>query len=837
MKKYAIALLLLGSFAGLLYLNAGSKPTPCGSGAGNVLDEAKCVGREPETFPASEDNYLGDMDYGITRHPEEVAARLDPFVPGITPDAAVRAAIRGRNTWVLWSAGNDRMWDELSRVSANTVDFLKTLSNHPSLQYGRDNRWEYMGIVNEPCFKRGTGPRPDRYGLWLDVRDPDCGPDPFEDETKYPGVKIGARGRNIPAGSYYGYATGVVGLRLFPNPDFDEQAQKRWDPERYYTDPDYYLDKNLVKPYRVGMTCGFCHVGPNPTNPPPDPEHPAWANLNSNPGAQYFRVDRVLMWNPMPDNFSSQVFRTSRPGTSDTSFIATDSINNPRTMNAMYNLGARLEIATKLGKESLARGSRNNRQFNDFVSADSPLAQFYKAPDTVFTPHVLKDGADSVGALGALNRVYVNVGMFSEEWFEHFRPLIGGKQVSPFEITVARAHSSYWNATERLTPDLTLFFLASARPDYLRDAPGGEKYLTADNSVLERGKTVYAERCASCHSSKLPPRAFEFFSDKSGRSCAGPEYLDCWTNYWEWTKTEEFKELMTPLVKAPDFLDHNFLSTDLRVPVTILETNACGPLATNALQEKIWDNFSSQSYKDLPSVGTITVYNPYTGEPSQYAMPAGGRGYIRVPSLVSAWSTAPFLLNNSLGAFRGSGSVDDRMASFNDSIEQLLWPENRDGNLEIATDSGKKLHAQVDVTSTRSYLLISRGFLPDFLQALMDPLHRWLPWLVGAKGIQIGPIRGGMPVNMLANIDMDKKDQVRKILLRTIKDLKALPQDATDEEARKAFANLVQPLLDVSKCPDFVVNRGHYFGTDYSLKRPGLGDEDKRALIEFIKTF
>jgi hypothetical protein len=837
MKKYVIALLVFGAIAGLLYLSGDSKPTPCGKGAGSVLDEAKCVGREPETFPGSEDNYLGDMDYGITHHPEEVAARLNPFIPGITPDAAVNAAIRGRNTWVIWSAGNDHMWDELSRVSANTVDFLKTLSNHPSLQYGRDNRWEYMGIVNEPCFQRGTGPRADRYGLWLDVRDPDCGPDPFEDETKYPGVKIGARGKNIPAGSYYGYATGVVGLRLFPNPDFDEKAQKRWDPERYYTDPNYYLDKNLVKPYRVGMACGFCHVGPNPTNPPHDPEHPAWANLNSNPGAQYFRVDRVLMWNPMPDNFSSQLFRTSRPGTSDTSFIASDNINNPRTMNAMHNLAARLEIATKLGKESLAGGSKNNHQFNDFVSADSPLARFYKAPDTVFTPHVLKDGADSVGALGALSRVYVNVGMFSEEWFEHFRPLVGGKQVSPFEITVARAHSSYWNATERLTPDLALFFLASARPDYLRNAPGGEKYLTADNSILDRGKTVYAERCAGCHSSKLPPKAFEFFTDKSGHGCAGSKYLECWTSYWEWTKTGEFKELMTPIVKAPDFLDNNFLSTELRVPVTILETNACAPLATNALKGNIWDNFSSQSYKDLPSVGTINIYNPYTGAPSKFMMPAGGRGYTRVPSLVSVWSTAPFLLNNSLGAFRGSGSVDDRMASFNDSIEQLLWPEKRDGNLEITTDSGKKMRAQVDVTSTRSYLLVSRGFLPDFLQALMDPLHRWLPWLVGDKGIQIGPIRGGMPVNMLANIDMDKKDQVRKILLRTIKDLKALPLDASDEEARKTFANLVQPLLDVSKCPDFVVNRGHYFGTDYSLKRPGLGDEDKRALIEFIKTF
>jgi cytochrome c5 len=837
MKKHVIALLLFGSIAGLLYLNGCSKPTTCGKGAGSVLDEAKCAGREPQTFASSEDNYLADMDYGITHNPAEVAARLSPFIPGITPSEAVKAAIRGRNTWVLWSGGNDRLWDKLSRISAGNMDLLKTLSDHPSIQYSRDNRWQYMGLVNEPCFKRGTIPRSDRYGLWLDVRDTNCGPEPFEDETKYPGVKIGARGKNIPVGSYYGYATGVVGLRLFPNPDFDEKAQKRWDPERYYTDPNYYLDKNLVKPYRVGMTCGFCHVGPNPTNPPHDPEHPAWANLNSNPGAQYFRIDRVFNWNPMPDNFATQLFHTARPGALDTSLVPADNINNPGAMNAMYNLAARLEIAKKFGKESLASGSKNNRQLNDFVSADSPLAQFYKAPDTVFTPHVLKDGADSVGALGALNRVYINIGTFSEESLEHFRPLVGGKDVSPIEITVARAHSSYWNATEHMTPDVALFFLASARPDYLRNAPGGEKYLTADNSILNRGKTVFAERCASCHSSKLPPKAFEFFTDKSGKVCDGAKYLDCWKNYWEWTKTDEFKELMTPLVTAPDFLDNNFLSSDLRVPVTILETNACRPLATNALKDKIWDNFSSQSYKDLPSVGTIIVHNPYTGAPSQYTMPAGGRGYSRPPSLVSIWSTAPFLLNNSLGAFRWSGSVDDRMASFNDSIEKLLWPEKRDGNLEIVTDSGKKLLAQVDVTTTRSYLIINSGFLPDFLQVLVDPLHRWLPWLVGDKGIRIGPIRGGMPVNMLANIDMDKKDQVAWLLLKIAKDLSALPQDASDEDARKAFADLVPPLLDVSKCPDFVVNRGHYFGTDYSLKRVGLGDEDKRALIEFMKTF
>ena len=53
------------------------------------------------------------------------------------------------------------------------------------------------------------------------------------------------------------------------------------------------------------------------------------------------------------------------------------------------------------------------------------------------------------------------------------------------------------------------------------------------------------------------------------------------------------------------------------------------------------------------------------------------------------------------------------------------------------------------------------------------------------------------------------------------------------------FKNLVPRLLEVSKCPDFVVNRGHYFGTDYLPESEGetpLSDEDKTALIEFLKT-
>ena len=129
--------------------------------------------------------------------------------------------------------------------------------------------------------------------------------------------------------------------------------------------------------------------------------------------------------------------------------------------------------------------------------------------------------------------------------------------------------------------------------------------------MLDRGKTVFAETCARCHSSKAPkPRG-----RARSRRLRRPRLPECWNSYWAWTKTDDYKQQMRAIVSAPDFLDGNYLSTESRVPVTLLQTNACSPLATNALAGNIWDNFSSQSYKTLPSVGTITVHDPFTGEP------------------------------------------------------------------------------------------------------------------------------------------------------------------------------------------------------------------------------
>ena len=811
---------------------------------GHVKDEALLAGRTAETFPAADEDYFHDMDGGI----DLVAA---------APASDKKALVKGRNTWIVWSGGNDRMWNTLINRSAGALDFLKVLSSHPSQlkidpNFSRDHRWEYLGLVNDPCFQKATGPDPDRWGLWVDKRKPECGPDPFENEAKYPGVKIGSRGTTVdgkpfPVGSYYGYETGIVGMRLFPNPDFDEAAAKRWDPERYYSDPSYYNDKDLVRPYRVGMSCGFCHVGPNPVKPPADPDNPKWENLSSGVGAQYFWIDRIFYWQGDKSNFVWQLFHTSRPGSLDTSFVSTDNINNPRTMNALYLVGERLAHATRWGKETLSGPQKDNKQLNDYISA-GPLTKYYAFPDTVWTPRVLKDGSDSVGALGALNRVYLNIGTFSEEWLLHFNALVGGKPISPIPISVSRKNSAYFAATENLTPDMALFLIASTAPHHLSDAPGGPEILKKDESLVPRGKVVFAERCARCHSSKLPtpPANVEAIAIDQGQGCAGNNYLDCWHKYWQWTQTEDFKAKMRDIVNGPDFLDGNYLSSELRIPVTLLQTNACSPLATNALAGNIWDNFSSQSYKDLPSVGTITWYQPFTGEPRSYVMPAGGRGYTRPPSLVSLWSTAPFLLNNSVGKFNPDPSVQSRLESFQSSIEQMLWPATREKDELL----GDKIPGKIDRTTEISYLRISYGYLPDGLQPLRG-IARFFPWLIDDKNkmIQIGPIPKGTPVGLLTNLNplaenadpVEKLEHDRKLLslVRALnEDLSKLPHGASDDEARKVFANVVEQFLSLSKCPDLIVNRGHYFGTDrFGGGEPGLSDEDKRALIAFLKRF
>jgi hypothetical protein len=707
-----------------------------GCAGGPRVDAARRAGLTPADFPEAADDLFQGMDGGVSLAPEE---------------------IKGRNTWLIWTAGNEGFWDYVANHSFGSVDLLKTLDTRR-----RGERFRYYGLMNEPGFRAAA--RPDRYGLWLDEPE---GPAPAAVDPRV-----------------YGRSSGVFGLRVFDNPAFDEAARKAWDGERYYRDPDYYLNPRLVRPYRVGMACAFCHVGPDPVRPPDDPERPRWENLSAYVGSQYLRSGRIFLHDLGPDNFVWQLFNSSPPGALDTSLIATDNLNNPRSMNAIYEVGARLGVAVP---EEIRGGAL------ELTGGKLRLP----------VPHVLKDGADSVGILAALARVYVSIGSYHEEWLRHFNLLVGGKRQTPLEVAVARRNSVYWLATEARLEHLARYFLRAARPHRLEDAPGGSAYLTRDPAVLTQGKLVFAARCAGCHSSKQPP-------PPAARGSA---------EYREWMRQEVLK---------PDFRDGNFLSTDARIPVSEVKTNACAALATNALRAHVWDNFSSETYKSLPAVGPIAIRHPLDGTTTTHAMPGGGRGYYRVPSLVGVWASAPFLHNNSLGAFTGDPSVAGRMEAFDDAVEKLLWPEKRELR-DCERRWGLPFCPPMYRTTRESYLVVNRVFLPEILRdRLLEP---------GEKELRIGPIPAGTPVNLLANLDNelsfepDRLADLVRVVVKTKRVLRRIKDEAITDagERTRLLRELVPDLLSVSKCPDFVEDRGHEFGAD-------LADPDKRALIEFLKT-
>jgi len=911
---------------------------------GNVDDEAKVAGLTVADLRGADDEYFVDADKGLLVKPADGADYPMEILQvagdvGLEPEAVRQAAIRGQNMWMVWTGGNDRFWEFAALNTIGAFDLLKLASSYQnaddpdgSSAYGRFNRFRWVGLINEPCFEQATGPDPSRFGLWLDKRTDDCAPDPFanaDPETGYPGAKVGARGESIvstsdldsyefkasldadgklPVGSYYGEPTGVMGLRLFPNPDFDAEAAENWDPVKFYSNEDYYNDADLVRPYRVGMSCAFCHVGPNPINPPQNVEEPTFAEMTSNPGAQYYWVDRVFFWDtePRPDvgtpaknerNFLFQLFHTNPMGTLDTSLVSTDYMNNPRTMNAVYETRARLLQSAVTGIETLEGGEKNNVQFQDFPATKALASLYDPATGEGASMRVLKDGADSVGALGALNRVYLNIGLFSEEWLLHFRPFLGGQQISPIKIADAQKNSVYWQATEQQSVDLAIFFLVTTRADKLADAPGGPEMLAADTpDTVERGQEVFAENCAACHSDiekqPKPDAAFGVDEGVCAGGGAGPDYLECWGRYWDWAQSDSFKTQMTSMVKADDFLHGNYLSTERRVPMDLLGVNACSPTATNGLEGDIWDNFTSTTYKNLPTVGEVTVEHPVSGGKSSFQALGNGRGYLRPASLVSLWTSAPYMLNNAVGydkhyygpdfyapvdaaapategaetdgeyAYATSAScpssdpnnpympcVENRVANFDYSIRKMLSPETR--RMDTMTD--EPVPGYLYRTSAPACLIVPKGYSPKIIQRFSGLLNWIAPWAIKPGGaVEVGPFPADFPINALLNTKiLPDNDEDTSLLAHGWKMAKAGPsilsavkqlggQCSPDQLADPALqvhaenvvkeTGLVDSLIGLSKCPDYVVNKGHNFGSD-------LNDTDREALIAWLKRF
>jgi len=538
--------------------------------------------------------------------------------------------IRGRNAWYLWTAGNDQFWDEIARISYGAIDLLKTLDSR-----NRGSRFRDLGLINEPGFRTAT--QVDEFGLWLD--------EPVSPAPVTMNPKI------------YGRSSGVVGFRIFPNPDFTGKAREHWNANLYYNDRGYASNPSLVRPYRVGVSCGVCHIAPHPLHPPPNPENPEWKNLASVIGNQYIHEGRVFASGAKPGSFFWEMLNAQPRGTSDTSRIASDNINNPNAINPIFLLDERLRIA----HEEILSGETLR------ITGTQPRMK---------VPRVLKDGADSAGFIGACLRVYVNIGMFHQHWLELHQPLFGLIPQKPFSIRRAQEESAQWRATEAVLPSVARFF-ARLKPMRLADAPRGADYITPCQPVIDRGRTVFASHCAGCHSSKQPP-----------------ENVD---------RTAWFIEQSA----NPDFWRDNFLSDEQRHSVIEIKTNAARALATNATRGHVWQFFSSDTYKCLASPGAIDVWNPYLDADEKFPVPEGGPGYYRTPSLISVWATAPLLHNNSLGKFTGDPSTKGRVEAFQDAITKLLWPNKRFGRASIWR------------TSRESVLEIPAKLLPETLRDML----------------------------------------------------------------------------------------------------------------------
>lgn len=339
---------------------------------------------------------------------------------------------------------------------------------------------------------------------------------------------------------------------------------------------------------------------------------------------------------------------------------------------------------------------------------------------------------------------------------------------------------------------------------------------SVDRTAAARGKLVFADRCASCHSSKFPPPP----ADANPGNCSG-NYLDCWNRYWAWTRTDAYRQQMRKIVEADDFPDNNFLSNDLRVPLPLVGTNACIALSSNGTAGNLWSAFTSETYQSLPSAGSLTYYHPETGEKRERKLPAGGRGYLRPPSLAGLWYSAPYLNNNSVGKFEAGPATETRLAAFQEGLEQLLWPEKREKDEKL----GDKVPGRVERTTAVSRLRVPARMLPAELSAVLESSSKVFPGFSSPQAFEIGPIPAGTPVSLLANLDLLSEKAV-PLLLRLKKELKS----------EADFAKFVDPLFELSTCPDYVVNRGHYFGTGLDGES-ALTDRQKKDLIEFLKMF
>lgn len=768
---------------------------------------------------------------------------------GLTPSERA-----GREIWYKATAGNDRFHTYVFQQRMGVlIDWWRVLRTDK-----REERFKIWGLVNNPgCCRPGSDGCPaksldETYGFdWCygdgellkfvgrtGYRDPACD---FKD-APLPEGRVDQR--EDPCHLAFGTSTGAMGLRKFPNPRFDAEKWRAlngghlgtWDgyatrlsddPERTDHKVKRLADGAVEPPFLIGMSCGGCHIAFNPLKPPADPARPGWENLIGAIGNQYSRMSELMVSGMEPDTLHWQVFSHTRPGAVDTSAVPTDQVNNPGTINALINVRERPVFANEAvirwrPVADCPQGASDGECWCEPGKAGKCWKRGLER-ETVF--HILKGGEDSVGDLLAVQRVYINIGSCAEAcWLNHLNDLyqLDPNQrnfaQTPFDIGQCRRDCPNFRAIEDRARDVVSFLLSSEatstplwRAKAHEDLGDWVDALETEYGpgAVERGRQVFVQSCARCHSSQEGP-----------------------------LETRDFQKI----AEATGLRD-DWLGNDQASPASEVGTFPCRSQHSNHMKGHVWAEFASETYHARPP------------DLNQSDQTGGGRGYYRNISLVDLWAHAPFMHNNAIGpelcgkpsdpadefyrspyvdaggnrlanppaCWAYDPSVDGRYRLFLASVDELLNPDKRipkitlidqpiqrdigpklwDGKKENLRGIALELPAETPAGPFGNFQ--HKELLGDLITAAINEEK-----LEERMTKRVGPAEAGQAaaeIRRIARAIMSNPQQLVSI----------------------AAADL--PLLSrlYSTCTATVENAGHRFGED-------LSPEDKRALTAFLAT-
>lgn len=796
---------------------------------------------------------------------------------GLTPSARA-----GREIWYKATAGNDRFHTYVFQQRIGVViDWYRVLRGDQ-----REDRFRAWGLINDPsCCTPGAPGCPaksfeETYGFdWCPgdqellkyvgrpgYRDPACD---FKDAPLDPADPHAKNGdqRQSPCDLKFGTSTGALGFRKFPNPRFDRAAWLKlngslatWQgygrkiaaKDADEAPSSHLYDGSVEPPYLIGTACGSCHIAFDPLNPPDDPANPRWENIKGLLGNQYTRISEIMVSGMPKNSLEWQVFAHARPGTSDTSAIPTDQVNNPGTINALINTAQRPTFADEsvIKWRKVVACSAGADEAVCWCEPGRKGKCWQRGQTTERVHHILKGGEDSIGALEAIQRVYFNIGSCSEQcWVNHLTDL---RQLdpnqrnfgqTPFDIGQCRRDCPNFRAIEDRLPNVLAFFLSpegyatdlyAARERERRKADPKARYtpddLVADlekefgKGAVARGEQVFAQQCARCHSSQ--PAAME-----------------------RQTEGLDFRK-----VSDETQLREDWLGSDRTTPVSEVGTFRCRALHSNHMQGHIWEQYGSETLR-------ARAPDPNVKEPGD-----GGRGYYRNISLLNLWAHAPFMHNNAVGpelcgkpANKDNDFYGQRPRYVDASNAKLLPPEAQPACFayDPSVEGRFRLYkASMDSLLNPAARVPKVTLLNDDITLRLGP-KLWdgtdKETLLGFKITIPGEIDGrGVTAGTLGNFQ-HKQFVVDLVQARTKpQELEArLVQQLGESEGKKVVADLQaiggeiagrpnglvealkqRPYLvrDVySACTAEIENAGHRFGED-------LPDADKKALTAFLAT-